>query len=200
MAFYGTGYMDQYYGEHAFGTPADDPEAGIYHQGYGLSDLHSLYEGMGSLYTQQLQNWSAGVPTWVAEYQPGAYSMEESGENLVRDAFSQGYKGYRADIADLTASTKGQIGAARSKTSQAGFAGGGRASRGIAGELRKMNVATSGITADWQASQEEYKQDVIGLRADYANSLWNAYNSFTAGLDTIYDPAGGWDNWRYQYG
>tara|TARA_R100000808_G_C2145743_1_gene153573 strand:- start:653 stop:1387 length:735 start_codon:yes stop_codon:yes gene_type:complete len=237
----GTGQMDWYAGEHAFGTEADTPawtdSMGVQHgqetyQGYGLQDLWNLHGGIINLFHQQhpgisyqgfeydpdpaLGNYweqivdyyesggglsGSDAPDWLPQYIPELYDPSESGESETRELYHLGYKEHQAKQKNLRTTTRGELRKARNITGHAGFAGGGRASEGILGRLKQMNLSSQGLTADWRAQAAGYTQDIIGSRMSYVDSLWDTYNTYTAGLgDDHVQPDIDWDAWEQQYG
>lgn len=208
----GTGEMPWYTEEHAFGSDLHS-EAGDPLQGYGTSDLWNIYEGIQHLFglqdTSGMGGGAYGADAgWYQAMQPEAYDMEKSGESLLRDAYSEDYKGYKLSQQDLTESYKGQQVESIGKMAKAGFAGGGRAARGVGTQQDKFLASTRAQQEGWAASQVGYKKDILGARQKYVGDLWDRYMIFTSALDAEEvaptDPTGeydtGWDWWSATYG
>jgi len=202
----GTGQMPWYEGEHSFGTELLS-EGGDPLQGYGMSDIWNMYQGIQHLYGLQDVGDYQGTP-WHQAMAPEAYNVQQSGERLLREAYAEDFKGYKLGQQDLKQAYTGKMTAAGAKIGKAGFAGGGSASKSIGTEQAKYTASSRGQQEGWAATNIGYQKDILGARKNYIEDLWSKYSIFTSGLTEAEvapeDPTGqydsGWDWWSATYG
>ena len=185
---------------HAFGAGGDVPAEQDPIQGYGLDDLYRIKTGLEELWSLQDAANPAVPQSFINELSPDYYSLEQSGEGLLRDIYTEDYQGYKAGVKGLKEGMiKEQATNLRGMGKQ-GFAGGGTLAQKAQTDLSKYTLGRGEMMEGWEAGKAGYAKDVLASRKSYVDNLWQRYMMFTAQLDDIVEPTGGWGPWEEAYG